>query len=176
MDRVIIPSLDAMAGTVLRMTTVADQGLDVQVWWGNEPYDPSRVNKGGWPQGARHKPEGGFFTSSRRSETSDWIEYQKTTCRATEKRSAQFLLPDPEAVLYVISSPHDYETLVQAYPHRQLRPEPCPDWQVFFDTESPDAVHVTASAIAQGRPWFAKAWATESTAWFRPTLTLVEQP
>ena len=152
---------------------MADYGLDVQIWWGSEPYDSARINEGGWPLQARHKPGGRLFTSSRRGESSAWIDFQATTCRATEERSAQLLFPHPRARLYVINSPRDYETLVQAYPHRQPQPEPCPNWRRFFDIEGPDAVHVTASAIAHGGPWFAKAWATESTAWFRPALNLL---
>jgi len=165
-----------VAGKVLRMTTAAEHGLEVQAWWGKEPYDPRRVGGDGWPKDARHKPDGRFFTSSWEGHTSAWIEYQASTARAAEARSVQLFLPDPEAVLYVIDSPDDYDDLVQVYPHYQARPEPCPDWRLFFETEGPDAVHVTAAGVAQGNPWFASAWTVESTAWLRPRLTLLETP
>ena len=95
------------------MTTAAEHGLVVQAWWGDEPYDARRIYEGGWPKDARHKPDGRFFTSSWEGHTSARIDYQASTARAAEARSVQLFLPDPEAVLYVIDSPDDYDELVR---------------------------------------------------------------
>jgi hypothetical protein len=168
-------------GSVIGISVV-EYGLGVQAWLGAGPYDPGRVEEVAWPTQPIEKPQHGFFTSSWDDErkTSAWIDWQATQpVRAAEKRTVHLLVPHPNAVLYVIDSPDDYDRLVDGYPQHRSdlpdHPQVCPNWERLAQEGHFDAIHMTAAAVLDKDRWYAHRWEVESTLWFHPKLTVVDR-
>jgi hypothetical protein len=161
--------------------SVAEFGLGIQAWLGSGPFDPGRVEAVASPTQPIEKPQHGFFTSpwDEERQTSAWIDWQAKTGRASEDGSCHLLLPHHDAVLYVVDGAEDYERLVNAYPHRRSdlpnHPKVCPDWQRLAQEGRFDGIHMTASAVVDKDLWYAHRWEVESTLWFHPKLTLLDQ-
>ena len=171
---------DAMPRARLAPKTVAEFGrLGLQAWVGRQDFNQSIVGSNPWPTSPSPKPNQGFFTSSwdEVSQTSAWMRSKSYILRGDQDNLAPVLLtPAPEAILFVIDSIGDFDTLARQFPQTYGNTRNStvrPDWSCLAGLV--DGVHVTASAVTDQADLYTHAWEVESTLWFRGAV-LVRSP
>lgn len=169
---------------ILETATVAELGLGPQGWAGCSEPNRNKLTPPTEARMPRSKPIDGFFTSTLdpAQRSTAWLEFLRAHGeRASEKRSLWILVPDREAVLYVISSHQDFKRLADKFPQRwehpnvsTKNPDYSPNWHTIATCQPTPfhGVHVTAEAIreglreSRGTPPRFTGWDVETTLWF----------